>query len=199
MGGITNHQGAFGGNAQLSHQLMKHARVGFASGFVSGTRSVKNAAQSHLVQGLVQALAAFACGHRQQMLALMQRFKQRQDTLKQGQIVVVQSVVVAVALAQQRVFVFGYIRCGMRQGRHQGHANHISGLRMGRCLPTHIGDCGLYAAHDDLGGVVQSTVPIESNQVKLAQAVEVGHGQQTVVIREANRLARSAVCPSWDG
>ena len=129
----------------------------------------------------------------------MQRFKQRQDTLKQGQIIVMQSVVVAVALAQQRVFVFGYIRCGMRQGRHQGHANHISGLRMGGCLPTHIGHRGLYAAHDDLGGVVQSTVPIESNQVKLAQAVEVGHGQQTVVIREANRLARFAVCPSRDG
>ena len=87
----------------------------------------------------------------------------------------------------------------MRQGRHQGHANHVSGLLMGGGLATHIGDCGLYAAHDDLGGVVQSTVPIESNQVKLARAVEVGHGQQTVVIREANRIARSAVYPSWDG
>ena len=98
MGGVANHQGTLGGNAQLGHQLMKHARIGLASGFVGGTRSVKNTAQSHLVQGLVQALAAFACGHRQQMLTLMQRFKQRQDTLKQGQIVVVQSVVVAVAL-----------------------------------------------------------------------------------------------------
>ena len=65
-------------------------------------------------------------------------------------------------------------------------------------LSTDIGHGSLYAANDDLRGVVQGAVPIEGNQVKLAQAVEVGHGQQTVVIRGANRLARSAVCPSWD-
>ena len=111
----------------------------------------------------------------------------------------VQGVVVAIALAKLGVFFFGDIRGGVGQGGHQGHANDICGLRMGRCLPTHISHRRLYATNNDLRGVIQGAIPIEGDQVKLARAVEVGHGQQTVVILAANRLARSAVCPSWDG
>ena len=64
----------------------------------------------------------------------------------------------------------------MRQCRHQRHADHVSRLFIRGLLSTDIHHGGLYATHDDLGRVVQRTVPVESDQIKSARAQGVGHG-----------------------
>ena len=91
------------------------------------------------------------------------------NAIEQAQVVLMRQIVVAVALTQQRVFVFGHIGGRMGQSRHQGHAYDIRSVLRAGYFATDIAHCLLDAARDDGGAVKQRAVPVKRNQVKAAQ------------------------------
>jgi hypothetical protein len=76
--GVADHQRALGRHAELGHQLLQHQRVRLAGGLVGGARGVEQAVQLRLRQRLVQAAAALAGGHGQQVVARLQRLQHGQ-------------------------------------------------------------------------------------------------------------------------
>ena len=93
-----------------------------------------------------------------------------QHTLEQTDVVLMRHIVMAITLAEQRVFLFRHVGGRAGQGRYQGHADHIGGGLVAGHLPTNIGNGVLNAAHDDAGGIEQGAVPIEGDQIETARA-----------------------------
>ena len=195
--GVAHHQGAFGRYAQFGHQLVEHARMGLARRLVRRSRGVKKIFERDVAQGLVQAPAAFACGYRQKMLALLERGQHVHDARKQGDVVLVQRVVVLVALTQQGVLFSGHIGRGMGQSLRQAQANDVRRVPVAGHRATDVGHGQLDAAGNDGRGIKQRAVPVKGNQVKAPGALGgfmQGHGQ---VGRRAGRrkLGLEWVCP----
>ena len=167
MGGIAHHQGALWRHTKFTHQLVQHQRVGLTRGFIGCTRGVKQALQLHGIQSLGQTFAAFAGSDRQHMLAFTQSMEHGQDAVEQADVVDMLLVMETVALAEQGVFLFWHIGCGVSQSRHERHTDHISGCRVTRFGATHILHRRLDATRDDLRRIKQSAIPIEGDQIKL--------------------------------
>ena len=147
--GVAHHQGALGWHTQLCHQLMQHARMRLARGLIGGAAGMEQVFQVHMRQGLVQPPSAFPGGHGQEVLTRFQIGQHLQYTGEQRNLVLLASVMVFIALAQQRVFLLGDIGRRMRQCLTQAQTDHISRILVTGHATTHIAHRALDGAHDD--------------------------------------------------
>ena len=179
VGGVTDHERALGLHAKLAHEFVQHERVGLACGFIGGAGTVEQALQLHRCQRGVQPAPAFAGGHGDPVVAPLQGVEQGQHPIEQGNGVLLGKVMVAVAVAQQGVFLGRHVGGGVRQGLHQPHADDVGRLLVRGLLAAHIAHRGLDAARNDGSGVEQGAVPVEGDEIELAWA----HGQTSKQVR----------------
>ena len=150
---------------------MEHQRTGLAGGFIGRARAIKQAFELRVLQRMIQAHAAFACGHGQPVAARTQISEQRQDTVKHTDIVLALEEVKTIAVGQLLIFFRWHIGGGSGQRWHQRHADHIGGLLITGHGAAHIAHRILNAATDDGRGVSQGTIPVKCEQIEAAWAL----------------------------
>ena len=150
---------------------MQHQRAGLASGFICRARAVKHPLELRVFQCLIEPHAALARGHRQPMTTAAQVAQQRQDAVKQANIVLMLEEMMAIAIAKLGIFLGRHIGCGTGQCRHQRHANHIGCLLIAGHGATHIAHSLLNAARDDGGGICHRSIPVKSDQIEAARTL----------------------------
>ena len=94
-----------------------------------------------------------------------------QHAFEQAQVVLLREVMVPVAGTEFGVFLLRHIGGRMRQCLHQAHADHIGRGLVGGHRATDVDHRALDAAGDDGGGIEQSAVPVEGDQVEPARAL----------------------------
>jgi hypothetical protein len=164
--GVADHQRASGRRAALGHQLHQHARIGLAGGLVGGAGGVEQAFELDAVERRIEAASRLASGHRDALVARLQRMQQLKRTVEQHQLVLALEVVVAVTRTELGVACRRQTRRGMRERIVQPEANDKRRLLVARYRHAQIGARLLDAAHDQRGGVEQRAVPVEGDQVE---------------------------------
>ena len=161
-----------GVDAELAHQLQQHARVGLARPSRRRCAWRRTCPCScACASACVQPAPALAGGHRQPVVARLQRLQHLQRAGEQHQLVLAREVVVAVAVRRARGSARAAGRARRAAARRPGPGRSRRPRRAS--LGTAHADVAarvLDAAHDQRGGVEQRAVPVEDDEVEACAA-----------------------------
>ncbi len=166
MRGIADHHGAPQVLPQLAGQLLQHGRMRLREGFVGTAGGVEHRQQFSLVQGAIQPDPALAGGDRQEISLLRQIRQHFTYAVKQGEVLVLRQIVIAITLYHSRILARLQARHRQLHRFRQTKPDHMRSCLVVRNCQPQIPGRRLNTLHDDGRTVHQGAIPIKYDQVK---------------------------------